>query len=98
MEHLDFHARRRFRICVVNAGLNEVYDEREESKSYRTKSKLRTLTTHSLRHYAITKFYNQTKNWLLTSRLARHIEPNTTKTYIHTDRTELYSEVDKVFV
>ncbi len=90
------YARKKFREYVEKAGLNEVYSESDELAG-RRRRKLHILTTHSLRHYAITKFYNQTKNWLLTSKFARHIEPNTTTTYIHTDRSELYNEVDKTF-
>ena len=90
------YARRRFRDYTTRAGLDEVYDESEEVN--RPSHKLHLLTTHSLRHYAITKFYNQTKDWLMTSKFARHLEPNTTSTYIHTDRAELYIEADKTFM
>ena len=73
-EYLDVdYARKKFRDYIIKAGLNEEYGESEESSDKRRRRRLHILTTHSLRHYAITKFYNQTKNWLLTSKFARHV-------------------------
>ena len=91
------YVRKVFRGYMQEAGLNEVYDTSEESMEGRSTRKLHLLTTHSLRHHAITTFYNQTKNWLLTSKFARHLEPSTTTTYIHQDQTELYAQIDKIF-
>jgi integrase len=91
------YARHVFRQYVVAAGIDESYATSEESDPNRRKRTLHLLTTHSLRHYAITSFYKQTKDWMLTSRFARHIEPNTTTTYIHTDRSELYAQIEKAF-
>jgi integrase len=56
------------------------------------------LTTHSLRHYAITSFAKQTNgNLVLTSRFARHSNPSTTMTYITIRKEELYKEIDNAF-
>lgn len=90
------YVRKLFREYANESGLEEVYDVTEEQNG-RVKRKLHLLTTHSLRHYAITHFYNQTKNWLMTSKFARHLAPSTTTTYIYQDREELYAQIDKVF-
>ncbi len=55
------------------------------------------LTTHSLRHYAITRFARQTNgNVVLASKFARHSDPNTTIRYIHTDKKELFAAIDNI--
>ena len=91
------YARKVFCDYRHKANLDEVYDTSEESVEGRGTRRLHLLTTHSLRHHAITTFYNQTKNWLMTSKFARHLAPSTTTTYIHTDKDELYAQIDKVF-
>jgi len=89
------YVRNRFRYYTQLAGLDEVYDVSDEADGGRVPRRLHRLTTHSLRHYAITKFAKQTNgNLVLTSRFARHLEPNTTMTYINTDKSELYSQID----
>ena len=91
------YARNRFRQYVVLAGLDEVYDVSEEEAD-RAVRHLHRLTTHSLRHYAITRFAKGCNgNLVLTSRFARHHEPNTTMTYIAKDKDELYGQMDRVF-
>ncbi len=78
-------------------GLDEVYDTREESEFKRVVRKLHILTTHSLRYYAITRFARKTNgNLVLTSRFARHSSSNTTMTYIHSDKKELYAAIDQI--
>jgi integrase len=98
LKHLDMnYVRGRFRRYVVKAGLDESYDISDESKG-RSVRRLHRLTTHSLRHYAITSFSRQTNgNVVLTSRFARHANPNTTMTYISTRKEELYREIDNTF-
>jgi hypothetical protein len=49
------YVRRVFREYAEEAGLDETYDMSEENRE-RTPRCLHRLTTHSLRHYAITKF------------------------------------------
>ncbi len=79
------------------AKLDEVYDQSEESYG-RTSRRLHRLTTHSLRHYAITSFARQSNgNVVLSSRFARHSDPSTTMTYINTRKDKLYKAVDEAF-
>ena len=92
------YVRRIFREYVRMAGLDEVYDTSDESSQDRSVRQLHRLTTHSLRHYAITAFSKQTNgNLVLTSRFARHSDPSTTMTYISTRKEELYKEIDNAF-
>ncbi len=92
------YVRNRFRYYVNLAGLDEVYEVSEERYENRRARKLHRLTTHSLRHYAITTFARQTNgNVVLASRFARHSDPSTTMTYINTRKDELYKEIDSAF-
>ena len=92
------YVRNRFRHYVRLAGLDEVYDTSDETNPNRSVRHLHRLTTHSLRHYAITSFAKQTNgNLVLTSRFARHSNPSTTMTYITTRKDELYKEIDNAF-
>jgi len=51
---------------------------------------LHRLTTHSLRHYAITNFSKKNNgNVILTSKFARHHRVETTMMYVHTGKEEL---------
>jgi Phage integrase family. len=78
--------------------LDYTYDISDESSPDRATRSLHRLTTHSLRHYAITNFSRQTNvNVVLTSRFARHSDPGTTMTYINTNRQELYDQIDGAF-
>ncbi len=80
------YIRHMFRECVEQAGLDEAYDMSEE-RGGRTPRKLHLLTTHSLGHYAITRFARSTNgNVVLTSRFARHRDMSTTSRYISTDK------------
>jgi integrase len=91
------YVRKVFREHVRAARLDEVYDQSEESYG-RTPRRLHRLTTHSLRHYAITSFARQSNgNVVLSSRFARHSDPSTTMTYINTRKDELYKAVDEAF-
>ena len=91
------YVRKVFREYVELAGLDETYDISEESSPNRKKRKLHLLTTHSLRHYAITRFARETNgNVVLASKFARHSDPSTTMQYIHTDKRELYQAIDEI--
>jgi integrase len=91
------YVRKVFRQYVQLANLDDIYDSSEESDASRRVRRLHLLTTHSLRHYAITRFARSTNgNIVLTSRFARHSEPSTTMRYIHTDKKELYEAIDSV--
>jgi integrase len=92
------YVRRIFREYVEQANLDETYDVSEESNG-RTPRRLHRLTTHSLRHTAITRFSRSTNgNVVLTSRFARHRDISTTSRYISTDKKELYDVIDGLAV
>ncbi len=94
--HLEKNgARNFFRETCIKAGLVDVYSVTDETVG-RPIRKLYRLTTHSLRHYAITRFAKQSNgNLVLTSRFARHREPSTTMTYIAKDKTHLYETIEQ---
>ena len=92
------YVRNRSRYYVELAGLLEVYDQSDESRPDRAVRNLHRLTTHSLRHYAITHFAEQTNgNVFLASKFAQHSKPSTTMTCISTDRKALYQNIDGAF-
>lgn len=77
------YARNVFRETLGKVKLDESY-ALANGKSLRI---LHRLTTHSLRHYAITNFCKKNNgNVMLSSKFARHINLQTTMTYIHTER------------
>lgn len=81
------YVRNRFRCYVIKACLDQTYDASDESVQGRPVRSLHRLTTHSLRHYAITSFSKQTNEHLvLTSRFARHADPSTTMVYVSTKK------------
>ena len=91
------YVRNRFRYYIELADIDQVYDISEESYQNHIPRRLHRLTTHSLRHYAITSFSKQTNgNVVLTSRFARHASPETTMIYISTKKEELYKEMDGI--
>ena len=92
------YVRNRFRFYVRRAGLDKVYDSSDETNYDRTPRSLHRLTTHNLRHYAITSFSKQTNdNIILTAKFTRHRATAVTLTYISTTKQELYKEIDKTF-
>ncbi len=92
------YVRKRFTYYIGKAKLeNQEYGISDELNE-RTPRKLHRLTTHSLRHYAITKFSKACNgNLILTGRFARHADPSVTMTYIATDKEQLYKEIDRAF-
>ena len=97
--HIDVnYVRNAFREIIQIAGLNQTYATSEESSSNHPPRSLHRLTTHSLRHYAITHFAKSTNgNIVLASRFARHSSPSTTMRYIAKDKDELYKNIDFAF-
>ncbi len=92
------YVRKVFREYCDAAQLDDVYDVSEE-RDERRPHKLHRLTTHSLRHYAITRFARSTNgNVVLTSRFARHRDMATTGRYINTDKKEIYEVIDSLAV
>ena len=92
------YVRNRFKHYVILADIDQIYDIGDEPYQSHVPRRLHRLTTHSLRHYAITHFSKQTNgNVVLPSRFARHADPNTTMIYISTKKEELYKEIDNTF-
>jgi integrase len=94
--------RRKFRDTCELAGLNEWYAQAEDdpnpiSHCYHNRRKLYRLSTHSLRHYFITKVYKSSNNMKHTQKLARHIDIKSTQTYIYTSAEELEDTMKEVF-
>lgn len=88
--------RNKFREYVAKACIDEVYGITDESDPNRKTRRLHRLTSHSLRHFGITTFSKQNNgNLVLSSRFARHKNPNTTLLYINTSKEELYSAIEK---
>jgi len=84
------YARNVFRLCIRKLKLDETYGLADGS----IPKQLHRLTTHSLRHYAITNFSKKNNgNVVLTSKFARHHRVETTMTYIHTGKEELYRSI-----
>lgn len=78
----------RFREYSIRAGLHDVYAH--DTKGHR----LHRLSTHSLRHYAITRFYALTKDIVKTQKFARHSRLETTQVYIHMRMDEVNEAID----
>ena len=97
--HIDMnYVRKVFRQVARATELNQVYDYSEETCAPHRVRPLYRITTHSLRHYAITKFAKATNgNVVLTSRFARHASPIITMRYIAKDNAQLYSEIENAF-
>jgi integrase len=96
--HLDGnHVRNVFCTVRKRCGLDQVYCKSEESYG-RKERNLHRLTTHSLRHFAITRFSKSTNgNIVLANRFARHTKIETTMHYIAKDKDELYKNIDIAF-
>ena len=92
------YVRKVFRETIVKTGLDYTYAVSDESLYGRKNRTLHRLTTHSLRHYAITHFAKATNgNVVLTCRFARHSGPAMTMHYISRDNEELYENIDNAF-
>jgi integrase len=91
------YVRKKFREYVRLASLDETYGTSDEHESNRATRTLHRLTSHSLRHFAISRFSRKTNgNLVLTSKFARHSNPNTTMIYIHSDKKELFDVIDSI--
>ncbi len=99
LAHVDVnYVRKVFRDSLKLAALDEFYAYSEETDPNKKTRRLYRLSTHSLRHYAITRFSKSNNgNVVLTSRYARHASPTTTMRYIAKDSEELYKEIDSAF-
>ena len=84
------YARILFMQAIEKAKLDETYAIAESQRP----KMLHRLTTHSLRHYAVSNFARKNNgNVVLTSKFARHRNAQTTMIYIHTTKDELYRSV-----
>lgn len=92
------YVRKVFTHYIAKAKIeNQDYGTSDESNGNITRT-LHRLTTHSLRHYAITRFSRACNgNLELTRKFARHSRYDTTVTYIANDKTELYVMQEKAF-
>ena len=92
------YVRKVFRTYVEQANLDEQPYSASDETNGRRPRELHRLTTHSLRHYAITRFSKSVNgNLILTKAFARHREVAVTLNYINTDKSELYSAIEKAF-
>lgn len=90
--------RKLFRAYTERAGLTDVYDTSEETIPARKRRHLHRLTSHSLRHYAITTFNRSVGgDIMLTKAYARHREISSTQVYVHTSQQELFSAQEAAF-
>jgi integrase len=91
--------RREFRDTCMLCNLDEWYEYAEDEKNPQLlkNRKLHRLTTHSLRHYFITKCYNHCKNPILTQKLARHTDYRSTQVYINVDYEKMGRIIEDVF-
>jgi integrase len=98
-QHIDVnYVRKVFRETIIASNLNENYGHSEETYPNHKERRLYRLTTHSLRHYAITHFAKATNgNVVLASRFARHSKPTMTMRYIGRDNEELFKNIDFAF-
>jgi integrase len=96
--HIDKnYARRVFKDARAEAGLTYVYGISEESCNNHRPRRLYRLGTHSLRRYAITRFHHVSKDIVMTSRYARHLDTKETAKYIENNRVQLYANIDVAF-
>lgn len=79
--------RNEFRKTLLRLNMGEVYCMSDETD--RPTRKLYRLSTHSFRHYFVTKVYNTTRDLRLAQRLARHRDISTTQIYITKTQEEL---------
>lgn len=90
LPHISPNAMRAaFRDAVVESGLDFTYAMSTERYEGRQVRRLHRLTTHSLRHFFITKVHSRCHDLVLTQRLARHRNVLTTQRYIYTNQREL---------
>ena len=85
------YLRSKFREVCNRCNFVDFYDMADDynnprANQFKKGRKLYRLTTHSLRHYFVTRVYNSTKDPVTTSKLARHVDLKTTQTYIHSSR------------
>ena len=97
--HIDAnYTRKIFKQVILKAGLDSTYAYADETTRKIRPRALHRLTTHSLRHYAITRSSGSSNgNIVLTSRYSRHSNPSTTIRHVSKDQAELYRGIELAF-
>lgn len=90
-------ARKIFRAASKKAGIQKEYGATTENYHRHGRRNLYLLSTHSLRHFAITRMWEQTKDLKVVNAFARHSPDNLEDTshYIGTNRTAVYDSIRK---
>jgi integrase len=86
-----------FRETAILCGLNEFYGKSDETQYDRSERRLHRLTTHSLRHFYVTKVYRATKDIVVAQKLARHTDLKSTQVYVHASQNDLEEGLSKTF-
>jgi len=90
-----------FRAYLEKAKLDDCYVEiatvGKQCYGKAKSRKLHRLTTHSLRHYYVTKVYNETMNPVVTQKCARHRNFKSTSHYINIDPKDTIDALDRTF-
>jgi len=90
--------RSHFRRYLKAAGLDDAYAIINNTGGQPgSKRQLYRLSTHSLRHYFITRVYKKTLDPMITQRLARHSSFNTTQVYINMAKNDDVNGMKKAF-
>jgi len=100
--HISTDAMRNFfRKYLKKTGLDDVYVEiyatGKQCSGGAKSRKLHRLSTHSLRHYYVTKIYKETLNPIVTQKCARHRNFKSTSCYINLDSKDADEALDKAF-
>ena len=85
--------RNRFRETAKTADLVQWYCLADDDK----RRKLYRLSSHSLRHYFITKVYKESRNPLHAQRLARHRAFKSTERYIRHEQEDIDKTIKSAF-
>ena len=90
--------RKVFRGYLKKAGLDTVYATlNTDGNQPGEKRRLYRLSTHSLRHYFITRIYKTSLNPVVTQALARHRAFGTTQNYINLTKKDCQQAMEKAF-
>jgi integrase len=92
------YMRKVFRGYLKKAGLDTVYATlKTDGNQPGEKRRLYRLSTHSLRHYFITRIYKTSLNPVVTQALARHRAFGTTQNYINLTKKDCQQAMEKAF-
>ena len=99
IKHVEVnYVRNVYRETIRLARSDSVYGHSDEAYPNHKERRLFGFSTHSLRHYAITRFAKSINgNVVRTSRFARHSRPDVRMTYVNKDTEELYKSIEVAF-